>query len=261
MKIEHYTKASSLTEASDLLHQDSTNAILGGGAWMKLTNKTIGTLIDISGLGLDQIEESDDAVTIGSMTTLRQLETSPIVQSLDDGILSRAAGSIMGINVRNIATIGGSIMGKYSFSDVITPLLAMDATLVFHNRPPMKLETFLHERHNNPDILIAITLPKALSKAYFYYVKKTAMDFAVINIAIVRRDTIRIAVGARPGGATLASTAMTFVDQNQTKDIADEAARLASNDIHVGSNVRASDDYRKELIKVYVRRGLEEVLQ
>lgn len=262
MKINHYVKADTIQHAFDELKHHQSNVVMGGGVWLKLTKKPIGTLIDLSDLALEGITETDDMVEIGAMTSLRDIETSPIIQGLYGGILSTASGSIMGINVRNVATIGGSVMGKYSFSDVITPLLVMNPKLVFHQNETMTLGEFLSHKGRLDDILIGIQIPKKEAVGYFNNVKKTSLDFAILNLAIAQSDTISIAVGARPGIATLANNAMEYLNKRTTwnDDSIQEAVALAVDEIPVSSNVRASAEYRKELLRIYLERGLKEVL-
>lgn len=72
---EQYVRPASLQEALEL-NQKRSSTILGGGCWLRLGKKRIGTLIDLSDLGLDRIEEQDGWVRIGAMVSLRQLETS-----------------------------------------------------------------------------------------------------------------------------------------------------------------------------------------
>ena len=48
---------------------------LGGMVWLKMGNRNISTAIDLSGLGLDTIQEHDDEFVIGCMTSLHELET------------------------------------------------------------------------------------------------------------------------------------------------------------------------------------------
>lgn len=261
MKIQQYVKPTSIEQAYELLNEKKDNAILGGGAWLKLTNKSVDTLIDISALPLQGISVEDSVIHIGSQTTLHQMETSEILQEYANGILAKAAKSIMGMNVRNIATIGGSIMGKYSFSDIITPLLALDATLIFHHQKPQKLSNYLTTRHPEKDVLVAIELSRKPCTAYFYNVKKTALDFAVINVAVTLGTSVTIAIGARPGGAVHATNAMAYLNalDNVTVEDIEKAALLAQEEIHVSDNFRAQKEYRELLVHVYVKRGLKEV--
>ena len=58
--IQKYLKAASLEEAWNA-NQKRPNRVLGGMGWMKMSSGNVSTAIDLSGLGLDQIEETDDA--------------------------------------------------------------------------------------------------------------------------------------------------------------------------------------------------------
>ena len=73
LKIKEYVKAESLEQAYEL-NQKRTNCILGGMLWLKMSNRNVQKAIDLSGLGLNQIEETEEEFRIGCMTTLRELE-------------------------------------------------------------------------------------------------------------------------------------------------------------------------------------------
>ena len=72
LKIKQYVKAESLEQAYEL-NQKKTNRIVGGMLWLKMSTAQIQTAIDLSGLGLDQIEETEDAWKIGGFVSLRDL--------------------------------------------------------------------------------------------------------------------------------------------------------------------------------------------
>lgn len=73
LTINEYRKVESLEEAYEL-NQKKNNKIIAGGVWMKIGDRRIATAIDLSGLGLDQITETDTEFVIGAMTTLREIE-------------------------------------------------------------------------------------------------------------------------------------------------------------------------------------------
>lgn len=256
MLMHNYSRPENLQDAYNQLLEHKDNIIIGGGAWLKLTNKEINTIIDLSSIGLNEIINKDDYIEIGSMTSLRQIETSETIREYYDGILSKAVKSIMGMNIRNIATIGGSIMGKYAFSDIFTPVLVMETSLVFFNAGVVPLEDFLNNKKFPKDILLAVRFKKQKGNGYFHTVKKTALDFPVVNIAITKSETTKIAIGARPGIARRLFETEEVL--NKTKDIK-QAVEKALEEISLSKNARASKEYREELVKVYLRRGLEEV--
>ena len=69
LRIKEFVKAESLEQAYEL-NQKRTNRILGGMLWMRMTNAQIQKAIDLSDLGLDKIEETEDEFLIGCMVTL-----------------------------------------------------------------------------------------------------------------------------------------------------------------------------------------------
>ena len=126
LTINQYVKASSLEEAYEL-NQKKSNVILGGMLWLKMQKRNVGTAIDLSGLGLDAIEETEEAYRIGAMVTLRQMELHGGLNALTQGAARESVHRIVGVQFRNMATVGGSVFGRYGFSDVLTFLMAAGA--------------------------------------------------------------------------------------------------------------------------------------
>ena len=126
LTIQNYKKVESLEEAYEL-NQKKANRIVGGMMWMRMGDNRMNTAIDMSGLGLDKIEESDEEFKIGCMTTLRQLEVHEGFNEYTDGCAKEALRHIVGVQFRNLATVGGSIYGRYGFSDVLTVFIGLDS--------------------------------------------------------------------------------------------------------------------------------------
>ena len=96
MTIREYKRAESLEEAWQL-NQKKPNRILGGMIWLKMETINVGTAIDLSGLGLDTIEETEDSFSIGAMVTLRQLEQHPGLAAYTHGAMREAVRHIVGV--------------------------------------------------------------------------------------------------------------------------------------------------------------------
>ncbi|MEG7531044.1 MAG: FAD binding domain-containing protein, partial [Hungatella sp.] len=109
-KARNYVKAASLEEAYELNQKKST-LVIGGMLWVKMANYTKMTVVDLSGLGLDKIEETEEAFRIGCMTTLRALELHDGLNSFSCGVMKECTRHIVGVQFRNSATVGGSIYG------------------------------------------------------------------------------------------------------------------------------------------------------
>ena len=258
MKVNEYYRASSLEDAYQKLQEDSKNVILAGGLWIKKMGQSYNALIDLSTLGLNKISETSEEVIVGSLTTQRDFENSPIIKSLFNDAISFSTREVMGVNFRNLATIGGSIMGRYPFSDVICGLLPYDVKLEFYPDQEMSLEEYLNYKGKLNSILVAIHIKKGEGRGFYKKAKVTALDFPIVNIAVAKvNKEYRIAIGARPMVASLAHKAMDYLNAGH-KDFA-KAAELAVEELLFLDNKDASKEYRFDLAKVYVRRGLEEV--
>ena len=79
--INNYIKVKSLEEAYEL-NQKKANRIVGGMMWLRMSKGRMQTAIDLSELGLDQIEETEEEFRIGCMCTLRQLELRKKVRAV-----------------------------------------------------------------------------------------------------------------------------------------------------------------------------------
>lgn len=73
---------------------EKPNRILGGMIWLKMETINVGTAIDLSGLGLDTIEENEEGFSIGAMVTLRQLEQHPGLAAYTHGAMREAVRHI-----------------------------------------------------------------------------------------------------------------------------------------------------------------------
>ena len=122
--------------------------------WLKMENINVGTAIDLSGLGLDTIEETEDNFSIGAMVTLRQLEEHPGLAAYTRGAVKEALRHIVGVQLRNLATVGGSIYSRFGFSDVLTLFMAMDCSVELYKGGIVSLREYAerpYDRAQQPD--------------------------------------------------------------------------------------------------------------
>ena len=138
---------SSLEEAYEILMKRKNNIVIGGSAFLRMGEKRIGTGIDLSNLNLNLIEETEDYIEIGAMTTLRDLEVSPILNNYFDKVIPNSVKDIIGVQFRNVATVGGSVFSRYGFSDLIVALLSLDTEVELYKGGKMSLEEFLNKEY------------------------------------------------------------------------------------------------------------------
>ena len=257
LRANNYYKAKSLEDAYNKLQENPKNAIIAGGLWMKKTGLSYETLIDLSELGLDKIEEKAGYIHVGAMVSLRDFENSPLINSLFSGATAFGVREILGPAFRNSATIGGSVYGKYGFSDVITGLLGYKVDLVFYPEAVVSLLDYVNKPGFYDGILTHVRIYKEDLKAFFKKVGITALDYPILNVAVTKGKEYRVVVGSRPLVAARCLKAEAYLNEGG-KDFA-RAAELALEELKFGDSIATKGEYRKQLALTYVRRGLEEV--
>lgn len=263
MEIKEYIAADSIENAYNLLIANQKNHLIAGGAWIKISLKNVDSLIGLENLGLDYIKETNDFFEIGAMSSLRDLEVNAGIKSLGSGILSEAISNIMGLNIRNLATIGGSVMGRFAFSDLFAVLLVLDTRLVFYKLGEVSLHEFLEKQKMPRDILLSIKISKESKAGFFKKVATTHLDFAIVNIAISKGNHFRLAVGSRPGIARIAQNAGNYLNSQTSVDdeVINKAINIAIEELSLSSNLRSSKEYRETLVKTYLKRGIKKVTE
>ncbi len=256
LTIRNYVKAADLEEAWQL-NQKKRNVILGGMLWLRMCNRSIDTAIDLSALGLDKIEESETEFSIGCMCTLRDLELHEGLYAYS-GAVRAAVKDIVGVQMRNLATVGGSLYGRYGFSDPLTAFLGLESEVELYKGGRIPLKEYLHMPYDN-DILVRVIVKKQDLQCAFECVRNARTDFSVLNVAVTRAGGRHFAVvGARPMKAFLVED-----EQNLLAEPTDENKRAfaeyVAETVPTGSNLRGSAAYRRHLARVLTLRALDRI--
>lgn len=261
--IGNYVKPKTIEDAYDL-NQVRGSRVMGGMMWMRLGNARVKTLIDLSDLGLDQIEDEGNVIKIGAMCTLRQVEQCEPLKALYGDGIAESIRHIVGVQFRNQATIGGSIYGRFGFSDVLTAFLALDTFVELYDGGIIRLAEFVN-RKADKDILLSIIVRKSKRQFRYASIRQTKTDFPVIACAMVTgivhdRETWYFSVGARPMKAALLEKHWEIPPDVSEEKIA-EYAREAASEFTYGSNMRGSAEYRQHLAEVLLRREMTSILR
>lgn len=244
LRIKEFVKAESLEQAYEL-NQKRTNRILGGMLWMRMTNAQIQKAIDLSDLGLDKIEETEDEFLIGCMVTLRQMELHEGLNEMSEGLVRNCVEDIVGVQFRNLATVGGSLFGRFGFSDVLTAFLAMDSYVELYKGGIVPLSEFAAMKRDN-DILVRVIVKKTKGHYVYQSHRNTKTDFPVLAVAASKMgDEIKVSVGARPARAVLFAA----------KDLTEDSVCQVAQKVVTGTNLRASKEFRSHLAKVLIGRA------
>ncbi len=249
--IRNYARVGSLDEAYEL-NQKRSNRIIAGMMWLKMSSANVNTAIDLSALGLDTIEEREDGFFIGAMTNLRQLEQHEGLNKYSCGAIRDALRGIVGVQFRNMATVGGSIWGRFGFSDVLTVLLSMDCDVVLHRGGSIPLSEFVNRKRDR-DILVRIVVHKRPARFAYESMRIANTDLPVLTCAVSDiGGCARTVIGARPGRAMIAFSGAFPDDINRC------AAEIGKS-IPTGGNIRGSAAYRRRLTEALTARCMNKV--
>jgi len=253
--IQNYIRAKSLEEAYQL-NQGRRNRIVGGMLWLKMSRSSIHTAIDLCDLGLNTIEESDSEFSIGAMTTLRQLELHAGLNRYAGNAVRNAVKDIVGVQFRNMATVGGSLWNRFGFSDVLTVFLAMDTYVELYHGGIVPLEQFASMKRDR-DILVRLIVKKEPARIVYTAMRNQRTDFPVLACAVSKLDgSYRAVIGARPDRAMIIRDEDGILQNGIHADSAAAFADYVASHAPTGSNARASAAYRTHLIRVLTVRAL-----
>ena len=254
LTIREYVKAESIAQAYEL-NQKRSNRVIGGMLWLRLGSGNVNKAIDLSGLGLEGIEETEEEFSIGAMTTLRQLELHEGLNRYTGGAVRESVRHIVGVQFRNLATVGGSIYGRFGFSDVLTMFLALDCQVELYRGGLVPLETFAAAPRNR-DLLVRIHVKKRPVRAAYLSMRNNSTDFPVLTCAAVCLEGAwQVAIGARPGRAVLIRDQERLLPEIPSPKDAEAFAFYVHEPPTTGSNMRASAAYRKKIAGVLTRRA------
>lgn len=260
MEISCYHRPRSLEEAYDLVVGQGAYP-LAGGAWTLISRKNLSSAADLSDLGLRYIKIEGEYIALGAMATARDLETSSLLAEAFGPLFSQALRGIAGIQIRTIVTAGGSVAGRYGFSELLVVLLALDASIVFYKDRTQCLASYLNAAPGAPFLIEKIIIPRN-AKATYQCMRQTANDFPILSICAARTSAgWRISVGARPQAAALCPQAGSFLNslENPGEDGSKRAGLIAAQELSFGDDLRASAEYRRSICPVLVARAIREL--
>ncbi len=275
-----YLAPSSIQGALELLQSLDARPIAGGtDLLVSIENRKTNPryVVDLKRIGeLDYIKHDGDALEIGALATLNSVSTSKLVNQ-PFPVLAQAADTVGSWQIRNWATLGGNLCNAAPSADTAVALLALDAQVKFENEEGQQVIP-LTQFFTGPGstvmgtagILTAVRLPYSAGEGkavYLRYGLRKSMDIAVVGVAVWLKLEGMICSEARLALGAVAPTPMRALDaeavlvgKELSAEIIDRAAEIASKESRPISDLRASADYRRELVKVLTKRGLNSVI-
>ena len=93
---------------------------------------------------------------------------------------------IVGVQLRNLATVGGSIYSRFGFSDVLTMFLALNASVELYKGGIVPLSEYA-QRPYDRDILVRVIVPKEQAAFCYQSVRNSQTDFPVLTCAAAKQ--------------------------------------------------------------------------
>jgi CO/xanthine dehydrogenase FAD-binding subunit len=281
-----YHAARTLDDALKLLAEHRENArLLAGGTDLVLmmTDRAVAPdhVIDINAIPeLTRYEwTGDGGLTFGAATPFRRLETDGQVRDKLPG-LAESASEVGSWQIRNLGTVGGNLATASPSAEIAPILLALDAEVELastrgrRSLPLREFHTGVRRTVMEPDeLLLEIRVPSAGQRSGSHYIKlkeREKMDIAFVGVASVIEleagdgvvKSARIALGAvSPTPMRVAEAEAKLKGQKADDALLAEAGRLAAAAAKPISDVRASADYRREMVNVLTQRTLRQALE
>jgi carbon-monoxide dehydrogenase medium subunit len=264
-----YVRADSVEDAIAALGTYEDAKLLAGGhsllPAMRLRFARPSTLVDIGRLqDLSYVREDGDHVAIGAMTRHHDVADAEALRELCP-IVPFTAEQVGDPQVRHMGTIGGSVAHGDPAGDLPAVLIALEATFVAAGpggaRTIAASDFFvsLFETALAPDeVLTEVRVPKTTGGWSYLKFRRRAIDWAIVGVAAVQADG-----GARVALVNMGLTPLRAAGVEEALaaggDPATAAARAAEGTAPP-SDAFGSDEYRREIAPVLVRRALEEAL-
>jgi probable selenate reductase FAD-binding subunit len=259
-------RPTTLPEAVRLLRRPNVKTVIlaGGTTLVPQARRGVQALVDLRDLKLSYIKREGNVLRIGATMTLQDLATSPDVPP----VLAQAARAAAPINVRNAATIGGVVASAGFNAPLPVVLLALDAVLVIYapeaRQSPIAAFLAYRDRLLKDSALITeVGISLTDARMAFEKVSRTPSDTPIVcAVARLRLDgdvarDMRVAVGGvGPLPVRLSRAEQTLEGKPLTETLISQAAEAAAKEVNPPSDFLASSEYRREMVKVLVKRVL-----
>jgi CO/xanthine dehydrogenase FAD-binding subunit len=271
-----YAAPTTVDEACQLLASNPNARALAGGTdlliQMKERGRPVPLLVSLRWVEQLSSLKTNGQLEIGSMVTCGEVAWSDAIRkawpSLVDG-----ADLVGSVQIRNKGTVGGNVCNAAPSADVVPALIVLGATARIRG-PGGERTLPLQDVFRGPgqtvlgpgELLAGVSVPSSAAgsgSAYLRHVPRREMDIAVVGVAVhLQLDADgRTVKDARVALASVAPTPIRSPQAEQAligSQLNDEALRRAGDgaaaDARPISDVRATADYRRELLKVYTRR-------
>lgn len=277
-----YCVPDSLQDACSLLAEKSPGAmVLSGGTDLlnKMKHGLLAPPVLISLKKLDQLASIDyvpgKGLVIGARATHNAIANSALIQKMYPSICE-AAHHMANNQVRNIGTIGGNIANAIPSADLPPILIALGALTILTGTNGERVIP-LEELFAGPgkthlargEILTAIVIPdnSFTGSTYIKFGLRRSGALAVVGVATAVEMDGQICKNARITLGAVAPVPMralraeaVIIGQTVNNDLMEEAGACASTECKPISDIRGSEEYRRDMVRVFTKRALRKAI-
>ncbi len=220
-------------------------------------------MVDLADLGLNtvRLEGSPGSgwLHLGATTLLADLVDGEACQAIAGGLLAEAARREGPVNLRNAATVAGSVLAGESASELLLALLALDAQAIVIDGGGSERTVPLAEILADPPAMLGRGLitelrlpwPNDSVRGGLSRVARTPADHPIVAAAaVVDGNNARVAIGG-------VSTLPVLLRLSSVDDLAQAVATALSGQDLV-SDFRGSAEYRQAMAPIVAHRALEQ---
>lgn len=271
--LREYFRPRSAEEAVEIKNRYGARAVYLGGGSDLLVEKRRGVeaAIDIRRCGIEYVDRVNGTWLIGGGALLRDVERE--LAEVGHGMLRDAVRHTAPWLIRNAATLAGNIANASPAADSVPALLALDAELALLGdaAETVPLAGVIEGPHRTKlgDRLIQeirISQEAAMRRGIFVKLDRSASDIALVNLAVALRHDgevvrdVRIALGAVAPTPMRALRAESLVEgQRPTPELLHDVEQIVQQEVQPITDWRATEEYRRRMSGVLVRRALERV--
>ena len=278
--IKGYFEAETITEATELLAANPNLKIIAGGTdvLIKMHGGQIKSaeLLSLRKIkALESIWKSEDGtLVIGPMATFSQVFNDPIIRKTIP-ILTEAAISMGGPQIRNVATIGGNICNGATSADSASSLFALNTQLKLQSQSGERVVP-MREFYHGPgkvdlkpgeiltEIMISPEDYQGFGGHYIKFAMRQAMDIATLGVAVVCKlqdgafEDVRIGLGVAGPTPLRCLEAEEYAKGKMVSgETLAEIGKLAVKSAKARTSWRASKEYREHLVEELAQRALK----
>lgn len=268
-------------EVCYILQKNNSVKVIAGGTDLLVNMKkkviTADILISLDKLAqLDQLSFSNEkGLTLGAMSRIADIAASPVIKDHYPG-LAVAAGKLGSPQIRNRATVGGNVCSARPAADMVGPLTAYGAVAIIATADGEREEP-LEKLFKGPgqttlkkgEFLIGFKIKTPFRNTGISYIKygiRHAMEIAMVSVtSLVELDkgncqASRVVLGAvAPTFIRAPKTEAYLKGKTISKAVAEQAGEMASGECSPITDIRASAEYRRQLVRVLTERSLLEI--